>query len=1130
MGNKRKRSTFGWFRQRWRGSVVFRISTGLTLAIGLLVFAGALLIGYGQRELLQGAFYERGVAVARTFSTIGAGAVLDNLFRIQEAMEKYAQDSDLLVLEVVDNDQMVMASMQPMTIGTTRDTAHFREAQERKAELITFVDLPTGGSMLLVIEPLWNQGEVIAWVQVGFSMSRIEQQEREVWFGLFVMAGLFIGLTIFAVRKGLDQIVPILQSMIDTLQGVVRVTEVAAAGEGQTEGMSLPRNSSENELKGELEQLAGVAAQTAIVLQDHTTSLQRLMEAQEIKSQELTRLASFPEIDPNPVIELDFHKQVTYINPAGEQVFLKLPQDNVYQPLMEQVVDALESVLSKEKGTVNQEVSLSNRIFEAQITLVEFSQVLRIYLHDITQRKIAEEQVRTTARELEIYNQDLAQSRDAALEAARAKTEFLATMSHEIRTPMNGVIGMTGLLLETGLTPEQRKMTETVRVSGEALLTIINDILDFSKIESGKLELEDIPFDPQLCVEEVLDLLAERAASKHLELTSWIFPNVPPAVQGDPGRFRQVLMNLIGNAIKFTESGEVSVQVVLESESADEVVLQVQVIDTGIGLTPQQQQKLFQPFTQADGSTTRKYGGTGLGLAISKQLVEAMNGTITVMSEAGQGSCFSAQIRFRRAPDHSPSQTISQPLQGLKMCCVDDNETNRMVLYHYAHAWGMEAVLAEDGFEALTILRKQAQLGSPCDLAILDLNMPHMNGMELAQAIRADPELSNLPLVLLTSSALRGDSARSREVGFDAYLSKPVRKGDLRACLEMVMGRPTSTYNMGAAPSQGESEVEWVSSLSVSGHFLVVDDHVVNQQLAQMMLERMGHRIDVVSNGLEAIEAVRRIPYDLVFMDCQMPEMDGYEATKNIREMENKKSKDNSKELDVRREEQEKDISEIPGSSPFTPPCSHIPIVAMTANAMKGDREKCLAAGMDDYISKPIKQEELALLVSKWLMDKNGIVEVRGRETPGLPHREDLKKPVTSESKDILIEKTQVNLAEPILLPQLVADWRGAGGSAFVMKLVNQFVLDATTCVEEIQRAVEGQCAGDLREAAHGLKGMAANFGLGSLTKVSHQLETLGREQKLQESATLLESMQQEFVRIQTGLQQLLEREQPLSK
>jgi CheY-like chemotaxis protein len=308
----------------------------------------------------------------------------------------------------------------------------------------------------------------------------------------------------------------------------------------------------------------------------------------------------------------------------------------------------------------------------------------------------------------------------------------------------------------------------------------------------------------------------------------------------------------------------------------------------------------------------------------------------------------------------------------------------------------------------------------------------------------------------------------------------------------------------------------------------VVDDHVVNQQLAQMMLERIGHRIDVVSNGLEAIEAVRRIPYDLVFMDCQMPEMDGYEATKNIREMESKKSQAKSKELGVRSEE--KDISEIPGSPPFTPNCSHIPIVAMTANAMKGDREKCLAAGMDDYISKPIKHEELALLVSKWLMDKNGVVEVGERENASPPHREDLKKPATSESADIILEKTQVKATEPILSPQLVADWRGAGGSAFVMKLVNQFVLDATTCVEEIQRAVEGQCAGDLREAAHGLKGMAANMGLTSLTKLSHQLETLGREQNLQESVALLESMQQEFVRIQTGLQQLLEREQPLSK
>ena len=1130
MGRKGIPFTLGWFGQRWRGSVVFRISTGLTLAIGLLVFMGALLIGYGQRELLQGAFQERGVAVARTFSTIGAGAVLDNLFRIQEAMETYAQDPDLLVLEIVDDDQMVMASMQPLTIGTTRDDSHFREAQKQQAEFQTIVDLPTGGAMFLVIEPLWDQGEVIAWVQVGFSMSQIEQQEREVWFGLFVMAGVFIGLTIFAVRKGLAQIVPILQSMIDNLQGVARVTEVAATPSAQMREVSLPIDLSGDRLKGELEQLAGVATQTATLLEDRTTSLQQLMVVQEKKNQELTRLASFPEIDPNPVIELDFHKQVTYINPAGEHVFLELPQEDVYQPLMEQVVDALECVLAGEKVTVIQEVSLSNRIFEAQITLVGSSQVLRIYLHEITQRKIAEEQVRTTARELEIYNRELAQSRDSALEAARAKTEFLATMSHEIRTPMNGVIGMTGLLLETGLTSEQRKMTETVRVSGEALLTIINDILDFSKIESGKLELEDIPFDPQLCVEEVLDLLAERAASKHLELTSWIFPNVPPTVQGDPGRFRQVLMNLVGNAIKFTESGEVSVQVVLESETAHDVVLQVQVIDTGIGLTPEQQQKLFQPFTQADGSTTRKYGGTGLGLAISKQLVEAMNGTISVMREAGQGSCFSVQLRLHRAAHIQPSPTFSQPLQGLKVCCVDDNETNRMVLYHYAHSWGMDAVLAEDGLQALTLLREQSRLGSPCDLAILDMNMPEMNGMELAQAIKADPELQDLPLVLQTSSGLRGDSARSRDVGCDAYLSKPVRKADLHACLEMVMGGSTQTHEIGASTSKGVSELDWVSSQSVSGHILVVDDHVVNQQLAQMMLERMGHRIDVVGNGLEAVEAVARIPYDLVFMDCQMPEMDGYEATKNIREMERKKQKVKSKELGVRREEQDKDFSETPDSSPFTPHCSHIPIVAMTANAMKGDREKCLAAGMDDYISKPIKHEELALLLAKWLLVKGRTAGELEKENAGPTHFEDERINRRSEREDAVLAKAQVMAVEPILAPHLVADWREAGGSAFVMKLVNQFVLDATTCVEEIQRAVELQCASDIREAAHGLKGMAANMGLASLTQLSHQLETLGREQNLRESVPLFETMQQEFVRVQTALQQLLDQEQPLPR
>jgi len=1098
---------------------VFRISSSLTLCIALLVFIGALLIGYGQRDLLQEAFQERGVAVARTFSTIGAGAVLDNLFRIQEAMERYAQDRDLLVLEVVDEDRMVIASMQPTTIGTSRDDLHFKTAQETRSELQAFVDLPTGEAMFLVIEPLWNKGEVIAWVRVGFSLTRIQQKEVELWLGLSVMAGVFIVIAIFGVRKGLFQIVPILQSMIEKLQAVARVTEKAVPGNERMAATHLSVDSMANVLEGEVEQLAGIANQAATLLEDRTKSLQALMEVQETKNKELTRLASFPEKDPNPVIEMNIHRQVTYINPAGKRAFPDLLHEGIRQPLMEQVIDSLESVLAREKKSVVQEVYLSDRVFEVQINLVETSHVLRIYLHEITQRKLAEEQVRKTARELEIYNRELAQSRDAALEATNAKTEFLATMSHEIRTPMNGVIGMTGLLLETGLTPEQRKMTETVRISGEALLTIINDILDFSKIESGKLELENIPFDPQLCVEEVLDLLAERAGSKNLELISWIFPNVPPAVWGDPGRFRQILMNLVGNAIKFTESGEVSVQVIVERETAHDVVLQVQVIDTGIGLTPGQQSKLFQPFTQADGSTTRKYGGTGLGLAISRQLVEAMNGTISVTSEAGQGSCFSVQIRLQRAEHIQHSPNISHSLQGLKVCCVDDNQTNRMVLYHYVHAWGMEPLLAEDGLQALEILREQSRQGTPCDLAILDMNMPHMDGMALAQAIKGDPELQGLRLVLLTSSGLRGDSVRSRDVGFEAYLSKPVRKADLQGCLKMVMAGSKQPKEM----SMGPFEPKDASPRSVPGHILVVDDHVVNQQLAQMMLERLGHRIDVVSNGLEAVEAVKRIPYDLVFMDCQMPEMDGYKATCAIRKIECKK-------LEVRSMEQAADFSKPPGSLRLTPHSSRIPIVAMTANAIKGDREKCLAAGMDDYISKPIKHKDLALIVAKWLPGQENADVTIAEGVAVSSHRENDCTSGGSGIDDPSLSMNQVSASEPLLPPELVADWRAAGGSGFVVKLVNQFVSDATVCVEKIQIACDSQSARDLREAAHGLKGMAANMGLVQLANMSHQLEVIGREQNLLKSLPLFQSMQKEFVRVHTALQQLLNQEQSISK
>ena len=614
---------------------MFRISSSLTLSIGLLLLTGAVLIGYGQRELLQEAFRDRGVAVARAFSTVGAAAILDNLYRIQEAMSVYAEDDDLKVLEVLDEDNMIIASIQPGAIGTIVEDRHLKKAQGAGSELQVFVTIPAHGTMFVVMEPLLDEGEIIAWVRVGFSLKRLQQQERELWLGLMIMSVLFIGLAIFGVRKGLFQILPILEELIGKLQAVAQVTEENVLHSSQ--GFQKRDKDSKG---GEVEQLVGVVTQAARVLEDRTKALKRLMVSQEVKNRELARLATFPELNPNPVIELDGDGKIMYINPAGESIFPELLQMGFSHPFIKQVRDSLESVLAGEEKKILQEVSVSNRFFEARITFVKSSHVVRMYLHEITQRKLAEDQVRQSAMELEINNQELAQSRDAALDAAKAKTDFLATMSHEIRTPMNGVIGMTGLLLDTTLTPEQRKMTQTVQISGESLLTIINDILDFSKIESGKLELENIPFDVQSCVEEVLELLAERANAKNLELTSWVFPNVTTDLLGDPGRFRQVLMNLVGNAIKFTTTGEVSVQVSLEDESDTDLVLWVQVIDTGIGVSPEQQVKLFKAFTQADSSTTRKFGGTGLGLAICKQLVEHMDGTIGIISEDGEGSCF----------------------------------------------------------------------------------------------------------------------------------------------------------------------------------------------------------------------------------------------------------------------------------------------------------------------------------------------------------------------------------------------------------------------------------------------------------------------------------------------------------